>query len=1239
MVALASAFVRVRPELDRPGFKRSGDEAGRLAGDSYGTGFVRGSDGKLRDSRGRFIKESGRAGQQAGGVAGERFSTGFGKSSRKSIDLIKSNLKLAAGVFVPLGLAGAVGEIAKIGIAYEDNLNIFKTVSKATGKQMDEVANKARALGADVNLPGVSAAGAAAAMTELAKAGFSVQDSMDAAKGTLQLARVASISEADAAEIAANAVNAFGVKAKDTGFVVDELAAAANSSSIEISDASFAFKQAAAVFSGLQGPAVGGKEAITELNTAIAILGNNGIKGQDAGTSLKQALLALTAPATRTKNLMHALALEAAGANIPIKDQSKLLNGSTKEFNGTITALDKANPKMAAVGDIAYDASGKMRSLPQIIDLLTRATAGWTQENRNAAITQIFGSDATRSILALMKGGLPTYEAQRKAILQQGAAAQFAAAKNAGLGGAIDNVKSQFENAAISIYNAIKGPLTTNLNKLANVLPKIFDGIGRFSGFVRDNIGVIRDWAVAIGAVTLALKINSAMIAVTAAGGVLNYAKGIKVVTTTTRAWAAAQELLNITLIANPIGAVIVAIVALVAAVVLLYRHNETFRKIVQAVWAAIKTAIGAVVDWIVNTAWPAIVAAYDAVAAAAIWLWKNAIKPAWDGIMAAVRFGVQVVTAVINTAIAVFRVVAATVTWLYDHIFGPVFAAIRKAVEIWWLATQIVLQLFINIVRGAFTNAVTFFRTLFSAVFGFISKQVIGPWWAYLQAVFGAFRTYVLGPILAALNAARAFFARVFTAIAATVSAWWTAHVSPILAAVRAGWNALAAAFTTVYQSKIKPLFELFVSFIKDKVVAGFRAGVALITKAWSAVQEAAKKPVSFVVNHVINPFINGLNRAAAVVGVKDRVEPIKGFASGGKISGAGGISDNRQAVIPGVGAVQLMGGEFVVNRNATARALPLLRWVNDGMRGGTDLISRYLGRSLAQYPGDGSEGWAFKSGGLVGWVDNLWESLSHPVETIKKPFTSLLDKIPGVGLIRDFLIGSARKLLDGATEWLIGSGPGATRAARARAFVQAQDGKPYIWASAGPAGYDCSGIVSAAYNIIKGRSPYSHTFSTESLPGRWFDTTKRLGALIAGWSHPGQSPASATVGHMAGQIAGMPFESTGSTGVRIGNRARSVYSFANTGVARACGGLIPDLLGRPVRLFDSGGFWPPGTLGVNLSGHTEYVSPDGRGMVRNYYITQNVSPTAHPAEVGRQTVLAIQAYERGNGSRWRQS
>src|SRR6185312_509119 len=238
MVALASAFVRIRPQPDKAEFRKSGEqmgaEAGKGASDGFAGEYKRGRDGKLRDANGKFVKDSEAAGRSAGAGAGKGFSDSFGKGSSKAFDALKANAKLAAGVFVPLGLAGAVGQIAKIGIAYEDNLNIFRSVSKATGKDMDAVAAKARALGADVTLPGVSAAGAAAAMTELAKAGFSVQESMDAAQATLQLARIANVSEAEAAEIAANAVNAFGIKAKDTGKVVDQLAASANSSSIEV---------------------------------------------------------------------------------------------------------------------------------------------------------------------------------------------------------------------------------------------------------------------------------------------------------------------------------------------------------------------------------------------------------------------------------------------------------------------------------------------------------------------------------------------------------------------------------------------------------------------------------------------------------------------------------------------------------------------------------------------------------------------------------------------------------------------------------------------------------------------------------------------------------------------------------------------------------------------------------------------------------------------------------------------
>ncbi len=375
------------------------------------------------------------------------------------------------------------------------------------------------------------------------------------------------------------------------------------------------------------------------------------------------------------------------------------------------------------------------------------------------------------------------------------------------------------------------------------------------------------------------------------------------------------------------------------------------------------------------------------------------------------------------------------------------------------------------------------------------------------------------------------------------------------------------SAAWTTI-KEKIKVQVDLVVGmfnsvkkFITETLPDAFETGVTAIGKAWDKVKETAKKPVSFVVNSVINPLISGFNKVAGTFGV-DKVATIPGFAEGGRIPGAPSSRDNRIGWLKNgagkmISNIEVATGEFIVNARDTAKALPLLRWINDGMKGG-DLVRR-LGRPLTERPGDGSEGWAFADGGLVGFFKDVWGVVSDPVGAIKKPFEAMLEKIPGSGSIVAFLKGMGKKLIGGFMDFITGKSGGAGgNIGAAQAFVKAQAGKPYVWAGAGPGGYDCSGIVSAVYNVMKGKNPYSHTFSTGQLPGQWFKEGPRVGPLVAGWAHPGQRGASASVGHMAGMIAGLPFESTGSRGVRVGAAARSVEQFAHIGVAKAAGGLV---------------------------------------------------------------------------------
>jgi hypothetical protein len=129
----------------------------------------------------------------------------------------------------------------------EEELNVFQAVTQATDDQMRRVAEAARQLGADISLPATTAVDAATALTELAKAGLSIEDSLGAVRGTLQLAAAAELSAGEAAEFVATQLNAFGLAGTDAVRVADLLAGASIAAQGSIRDFGFAFAQVSAV--------------------------------------------------------------------------------------------------------------------------------------------------------------------------------------------------------------------------------------------------------------------------------------------------------------------------------------------------------------------------------------------------------------------------------------------------------------------------------------------------------------------------------------------------------------------------------------------------------------------------------------------------------------------------------------------------------------------------------------------------------------------------------------------------------------------------------------------------------------------------------------------------------------------------------------------------------------------------------------------------------------------------------
>jgi TP901 family phage tail tape measure protein len=323
---------------------------------------------------------------------------------------------MTIGLTLPIvaGAALAVKAFAN----FEESLNSFEAVSGATGDQMERVSDLAKKLGNDLTLPGASAADAAEAMTELAKGGLSVEDAMDAAKATIQLATAAEIENAAAATILADALNAFGLKGKDAARVADLLAASANATTATIDDMALALKASGAVAAQLGIP-------IEDLTTAIGLMANAGIKGSDAGTSLKTMMLSLAAPTEKAAAVMNDLGLK------------------------------------------VFDASGKMLPLPAIIDNWRRATEGLSQAQEIQAMKTIFGTDAIRAAQVVLDSAPGAWDKLAAAVTKEGAAADLASAKSKGVSGAIDALKSSLETAAISFGEILAPAVTAVANKIS----------------------------------------------------------------------------------------------------------------------------------------------------------------------------------------------------------------------------------------------------------------------------------------------------------------------------------------------------------------------------------------------------------------------------------------------------------------------------------------------------------------------------------------------------------------------------------------------------------------------------------------------------------------------------------------------------------------------------------------------------------------------------------------------------
>lgn len=406
----AERNAKINPKIDTSRFAAEADRAGRNFSSRFESASGRSAGAAGRNVAGAFV----------GGFAGLLAAGGLTAAAQTAIGQFK--------------------DMVNTGLDFSKTMNNFQGVTRASEFDLKRMSDAARALGGDTTLAGASASSAALAMTELAKSGFTVDEAMNSARGTLQLATAAQIDAASAAEIQANAINTFNLKATDAAHVADVLANAAIASSADIPDIGMALAQ-------VGGVAVGFGVNIEDTASAIGMLANAGVKGSDAGTLLKTTLQSITDQGNPAQGAIEAL-------NLSLYDMD------THQFVGfreLFRQLDEAKRRMKP-------------------------------EDFQAQANVLFGSDAMRGA---MLGTVEDFDKMHDSIMRSGSASEMAEAQMKGLPGAIESLKNATESVQLSAFEAIGPSLTGGLNQFVTWVdghkPEL---IGTFSMMAQAALGM-----------------------------------------------------------------------------------------------------------------------------------------------------------------------------------------------------------------------------------------------------------------------------------------------------------------------------------------------------------------------------------------------------------------------------------------------------------------------------------------------------------------------------------------------------------------------------------------------------------------------------------------------------------------------------------------------------------------------------------------------------------------------------
>lgn len=338
---------------------------------------------------------------------------------RKLWDMINSPITMALSV---VGVGFSASDVLSTYNGFESQMSGVRALTGATNDDFLLLKETAKQLGAETSF---SASEAAEGMQNLASAGFNTSEIVAAMPGMLDLAASSGEDLAVASDIAATTLRGFGLEASEAAHVADVLAEAAARTNANVADTGEAMKYIAPIANtmGL---------SLEEVAAAIGLLSDAGIKGSQAGTTLRGALSRLAKPTEDMQEVMKDLGLS------------------------------------------FYDSNGQMKSISAIVGMLKTNMASLTDEQRQNALVTLFGQEALSGMMVLMEGGSEKIDALRESLEScEGAASEMAKVRLDNLAGDMEELSGAVETAKLDIMEKLDPYLRSAVQWLTTKIPVI----------------------------------------------------------------------------------------------------------------------------------------------------------------------------------------------------------------------------------------------------------------------------------------------------------------------------------------------------------------------------------------------------------------------------------------------------------------------------------------------------------------------------------------------------------------------------------------------------------------------------------------------------------------------------------------------------------------------------------------------------------------------------------------------